>query len=92
MPQLVLRHNWSTGPSAANYVAVDGHLDQVWLPWMVRFATSGPPVASPKNSGCMQILTDEVTIKSYLEIMPCMFVVIVNLVSLPRPLFSFTHL
>ena len=23
-PQMVLRHNWSPGPSAANYVAVDG--------------------------------------------------------------------
>ena len=28
--------------SAANYVAVDGPLDQVWLPWIVRFAASGP--------------------------------------------------
>ena len=34
------------GPSAANYVAVEGPPDQVWLPWMVRFATSGPPLAS----------------------------------------------
>ena len=24
MPQLVPRHNWSPGPSAANYVAIDG--------------------------------------------------------------------
>ena len=46
MPQLVLCHNWSPGPSAANYVAIDGPSDQVWLPWMVRFAASGPPLAS----------------------------------------------
>ena len=52
------RRSWSPattgppGPSAANYVAVDGPPDQVWLPWMVRFAASGPPVASRKNSGC----------------------------------------
>ena len=44
--QLVPRHNWSPGPSAANYVAIDGPPDQVWLPWMVRFAASGPPLAS----------------------------------------------
>ena len=30
----------------ANYVAIDGPPDQVWLPWMVRFAESGPPLAS----------------------------------------------
>ena len=34
------------GPSAANYVAIDGPPDQVWLPWMVRFAASGPPLAN----------------------------------------------
>ena len=31
------------GPSMANCVIVDGPLDQLWLPWMVRFATSGSP-------------------------------------------------
>ena len=38
----------------------------------------------------LYILTGEfeVTIKKYLEITPCMFVAIANLVSLPRPLFS----
>ena len=51
-PQLVPRHNWSPGPSAANYVAIDGPPppppppDQVWLLWMVRFAASGPPLYS----------------------------------------------
>ena len=46
------RRSWSPattgppGPSAANYVAVDGPPDQVWLPWMVRFAASGPPLAN----------------------------------------------
>ena len=45
-------HSWSSattgppGPSAANYVAIDGPPGQVWLPWMVRFAASGPPLAS----------------------------------------------
>ena len=46
MPQLVPRHNWSPGPSAANYVAIDGPADQVWLPWMVCFAASGPSLAN----------------------------------------------
>ena len=51
----LLRCSWSPvttdppGPSAANYVAVDGPSDQVWLPWMVRFAASGPLVASRKT-------------------------------------------
>ena len=27
----------------ANCVAVDGPPDQLWLPWMVHFAASGPP-------------------------------------------------
>ena len=46
------RRSWSPtttgppGPSAANYVAVDGPLDQLWLPWMVRFSASGPPLAN----------------------------------------------
>ena len=46
------RHSWSPattgppGPSVANYVAVNGPPDQVWLPWMVRFATNGPPLAN----------------------------------------------
>ena len=40
----VLSHrNWSPGPSTANCVAVDGPPDQLWLPWMIRFAASGPP-------------------------------------------------
>ena len=49
------RRSWSPattgppGPSAANYVAVDDPPDQVWLPWMVHFAASGPPVASQKT-------------------------------------------
>ena len=34
------------GPSTANCVAIDGPPDQVWLPWMVHFAASGPPLAS----------------------------------------------
>ena len=59
-PRDLSRRSWSPattglpGPSAANYAAVDGPPDQVWLPWMVRFAASGPPVAiaSRKNSGC----------------------------------------
>ena len=43
------RRKWSPattgppGPSMANCVAVDGPPDQLWLPWMVRFAASGPP-------------------------------------------------
>ena len=45
-------HSWSLvttdppGPSVASYVAVDVNPDQVWLPWMVRFAASGPPLAN----------------------------------------------
>ena len=27
----------------ADFVAIDGPPDQLWLPWMVRFAASGPP-------------------------------------------------
>ena len=75
------RRSWSPattgppGPSAANYVAVDGPPDQVWLPWMVRFAASGPPwqagktVAAATNRPIQLhcILTDEfeVTIKIF---------------------------
>ena len=29
-------------PCTANCVFIDGPPDQVWLPWMVRFAASGP--------------------------------------------------
>ena len=60
------------GPSAASYVAVDGPPDQVWLPWMVRFAASGSPVASRKTVAAatnrpIYILTGEfeVTIKLF---------------------------
>ena len=28
----------------ANFVAIDGAPDQLWLPWMVHFAASGPPI------------------------------------------------
>ena len=51
-PQMVPCHNWSLGPSAANYVAVDGP------PGPSIAAMDGPlcrkcsPVASRKNSGC----------------------------------------
>ena len=31
------------GPFVAISVAVDGPLDQVWLPQMVHFAANGPP-------------------------------------------------
>ena len=30
--------------SIANFVAIDGPSDQQWLPWIVRFAASGPPI------------------------------------------------
>ena len=41
------RRSWSGGPTAANYVAVDvPPPDQVWLPWMIRFAASGPRLAN----------------------------------------------
>ena len=26
------------------FFAIDGPPDQLWLPWMVRFAASGPPI------------------------------------------------
>ena len=32
------------GPSMANFAAIDGPPDQLWLPWMVRFAASGLPI------------------------------------------------
>ena len=35
--------NGLPGPSTANCVAADDPPDQLWLPWMVRFAASGPP-------------------------------------------------
>ena len=39
--QVVHRHT-GLGPSTANYVAVDGLPDQLWLPWMARVTASGP--------------------------------------------------
>ena len=59
--------------------AMDGPLCHKWSP------------GSKPEKQRLQILTDKVTINSYLEITPHMFVAIANLVSLPRPLFSFTH-
>ena len=57
-------HNRSPGPSAANYAVIDGPLNQVWLLWMVRFAASGPLVASrlKVEKQQLEILTEEVII------------------------------
>ena len=90
------RRSWSAvttgppGPSAANYVAVDGPADQVSCDCHGWFSLLQMVPGSKSEKQRLQILTDEVTIKKYLEITPCMFVVIENLVSLPRPLFSFS--
>ena len=61
-PQLVPRHNWSPGPSAANYVAVvgppgpsmaamDGPLCRKWspLPQVVPRYQAGKTVAAATN-------------------------------------------
>ena len=50
------------GPSAPNYVAVEGPPDQVWLPWMVRFSASGPPLASCMAQGDKTVAGIPVTV------------------------------
>ena len=78
-PQLVPRHNWSPGPSVANYVAVDGSPDQVWLPWMVRVAASGPPPQTgsrwikPRLYGIPTEQSDYMLVKA-----PCTFAAMAN--------------
>ena len=100
------RRSWSPatagppGPSAASYVAVGGP------PGPSMAAMDGPicrnwsPCSKPEKQWLqlqidLYILTGEfeVTIKKYLEIMPCMFVAIANLVSLPAKttFFLLTH-
>ena len=61
MPQLVPCHNWSPGPSAANYVAVDGPRTKYGCHgWSVCHKWSP---GSKRKKQRRQILTDEVTIK-----------------------------
>ena len=45
MPQLVPHHNWSPRPSAANYVTIDGPLDQLVA------AMDGSPTSKPAQGG-----------------------------------------
>ena len=33
------------------FPATTGRPDQVWLPWMVRLAASGPPLGKPAQGG-----------------------------------------
>ena len=39
------------GPTVAIFVVIDYPLDQIWLPQMFRFASSGPPVFSVLYGG-----------------------------------------
>ena len=72
MPQLVPRHNWSPGPSAANYVAVDGPLGPSMAAMDGPLCRKWSPVASRKTVAAatnrpIYILIDEfeVTIKIF---------------------------
>ena len=65
------------GPSATNYFAVDDPPDQVWLPWMVRFAASGPPLANrlkvDKTAAVIPTERSDCLVKA-----PCTFVAMAN--------------
>ena len=47
-PQLVPRHNCMVPPDHLRQIMLPQMVppDQVWLPWMIRFAASGPPLVS----------------------------------------------